>query len=139
MNYNYCGKCGSALVNNSCPNCTNTNNMNNTNVNTISAEEQMKIYKKSEKRGKICLILSLIPIFLILYCFIESGGDTSEAEDGAVWWLVIVYYMSVGIPLAITSIICGLKSNEVQVNKPASYGLLLAGAPLLFVLLAFIF
>ncbi|GEM_PF-3023236 len=92
---------------------TNTANTSNTTTNPPIPIVQPKMDDYS-KYAIASLIIALIPIVLSLYCYIVSGGSQNESGAGAVWWMVIFYYWSLGIPLAIASIvlgIMGLKSN----------------------------
>lgn len=122
----------------------------------IAAQQQMLLQElyseepegpKSKKKsssfsgyGKIALILSFIPIILFIFCFIYSGGSSDESGEGAIWWLLILYYWSFGVPLLITSIvlaIIGLKKDII--TKPAKVSLFLDAAPLFFLLIIIIF
>ena len=83
-----------------------------------SPETIAKIEQNKKQGCKVWSILSIItaiiPVLLWAYCFIVSGGSTSENGPGAVWWLMIMYYWSFGLPLAIISIafgIVGLKTS----------------------------
>lgn len=92
---------------------TNTTNTNNTIINpTIPiVEPKMDGYSKYAIAS---LLIALIPVALCIHCYIVSGGSQNENGAGAVWWMVIFYYWSLGIPLAIASIvlaIMGLKSK----------------------------
>ena len=122
----------------------------------IAAQQQMLLQElyseepegpKSKKKfssfsgyGKIALILSFIPIILFIFCFIYSGGSSDESGEAAIWWLLILYYWSFGVPLLITSIvlaIIGLKKDII--TKPAKVSLFLDAAPLFFLLIIIIF
>ena len=122
----------------------------------IAAQQQMLLQElyseepegpKSKKKsssfsgyGKIALILSFIPIILFIFCFIYSGGSSDESGEGAIWWFLILYYWSFGVPLLITSIvlaIIGLKKDII--TKPAKVSLFLDAAPLFFLLIIIIF
>ncbi|MBQ3441152.1 TM2 domain-containing protein [Candidatus Saccharibacteria bacterium] len=62
----------------------------------------------------IAFIAATIPLLPWTYCLIVSGGSFNEGGAGAVWWLMVMYYWSIGIPLAIVSIcfaIAGLKTK----------------------------
>lgn len=62
----------------------------------------------------IAFIAAIIPLLLWAYCLIVSGGSFNENGPGAVWWLLVMYYGSIGIPLAIASICfaaAGLKTK----------------------------
>lgn len=73
---------------------------------TVAKMEQDK--KKDNPAWSILSILAtLTPIFLFIYCLIYSGGSGSENGAGAIWWLMIMYYWTVGFPLVIASIVFG--------------------------------
>lgn len=80
--------------------------------------------------------LALIPYILFLYCYIASGGSFDESGSGAVWWLIMLYYWSIGIPILFVSFflaVRGLKSDK----KIFSYiGLVLTTPPVLLLLFA---
>lgn len=80
---------------------------------TVAKIEQ---WKKQDRKvwSILSIIATIIPIILWVYCLIVSGGSQSENGPGAVWWLVVMYYWSLGIPLAVISIkfgIAGLKTS----------------------------
>ena len=84
----------------------------------LSPETIAKIEQEKKQNRKAWSILSIIatviPIILCIFCLIVSGGNTSENGPGAIWWLWIAYYWSLGIPLAVISIafgIIGLKTR----------------------------
>lgn len=83
--------------------------------------------KKQDR--KVWSILSIIatsmPIFLWLFCLIVSGGNTSENGSGGVWWLMIMYYWSIGIPLAILSIVFGIIGLTTSLRRLAAISLML--------------
>lgn len=83
-----------------------------------SPETIAKIEQEKKQDRKVWSILSIIatiiPIILWIYCLIVSGGSGSENGPGAIWWLVVMYYWSLGIPLAVISVafgIVGLKTS----------------------------
>ena len=83
-----------------------------------SPETIMKIEQEKKQNRKVWSILSIVatvvPIILWIYCLVVSEGSTSESGSGAIWWLMILYYWSLGIPLADISIafgIIGLKTS----------------------------
>ncbi|MDO5475377.1 MAG: hypothetical protein Q4F61_03280, partial [Candidatus Saccharibacteria bacterium] len=71
---------------------------------------EIKQEKKQDRKvwSILSIIATIIPIMLWAYCFMVSGGSTSENGPGAVWWLMIVYYWSLGVPLAVISIAFGI-------------------------------
>ena len=126
----FCSNCGSELSNNEthCVNCglciKKDMNYNKGYFDTGDTYDIKKL-EKSEKNAKISLILALIPIALICYCLVVSHGETSEAGDGAIWWLLILYYLSIGFPIAITSLILGITSYKTQKNKLALWSIVI--------------
>lgn len=125
---NYCTHCGNQLNNNQnyCTKCgmfVGNNNQKQTPVNT------QKQHEKSKKQAIFSFILSVIPIILILYCLITSKGSVSEDGEGAVWWLLIMYYWTLGFPLLITSVILSISSIKTKNNVLAYISLLISALP----------
>jgi hypothetical protein len=92
-------------------NTTNTETQQLNNPTIPIVEPKMDGYSKYAIAS---LLIALIPVVLFLYCYVASDGSTNEGGAGAVWWMVIIYYWTLGIPLAIASIvlaIMGLKSK----------------------------
>lgn len=90
-------------------------------ANQPSPEATTEIGKKKKQDRKVWSILSIIatmiPILLWGFCEIviaTNGGDRSESGAGAIGWIMVMYYWTLGIPLAIISIafgIVGLKTS----------------------------
>lgn len=60
------------------------------------------------------MVLSAFPILILVLCVIASGGSFNENGPGAVWWLLAMYYFTVGVPFLAMSIafgVVGLKSE----------------------------
>ena len=65
------------------------------------------------------IVLAIIPIVILvvgfLFCFVVSGGETSDNDRGAVWWVFVVL-LWILIPLTlimnVLSIIFGIKGLE---------------------------
>ncbi|MBR2754102.1 hypothetical protein IKF28_02950 [Candidatus Saccharibacteria bacterium] len=76
--------------------------------------------QKKKQDCKVWSILSImatmIPIILWVYCLIASGGSASENGPGAVWWLMIMYYWSLGIPLAVMSVAFGIEGLKTSLR-----------------------
>ncbi len=112
-----------------------TNNANNEN------SKEIELAKKQEKNNKNnsfnSLVCALIPIILYVYCYIKSRGDGSEAGAGAIWWLMVLYYWTLGIPLFIASLVFGfsaLKKNKLKTYKViALLGIIIDLFPLLYI------
>lgn len=71
-------------------------------------EQEIKQERRRESMPVYSILATILPIFLWAYCLIVSGGETSENGKGAVFWLLIMYYWSIGIPALCASIICGV-------------------------------
>ena len=115
----YCSNCG-AKLNGDEINCINCGFETKKDVNNLSdaSESSIKNNDKSEVMGIISLVLALIPYALIVFCLIFSGGSFSEADAGAVWWLMVMY-APFSIPVAIISYICAVISSKNKKNKLA--------------------
>lgn len=64
----------------------------------------------------ISFIASLPPIYVLTECFIGSGGSFSEDGAGSVWWFAVIYYMSIGIPLLIVSLVFGFLGLKTKLR-----------------------
>ena len=131
---NFCGRCGNKLSSNEnyCSNCGNylCDNQKDDNISIKEGLESNK--QKSDKFAAISFVLSIIPIMLILHCFYTSGGSFSEGYgNGAVWWLLIMYYCTIGLPIAVAAIILGLKSNKLNKNLQAKINIFITTIPFL--------
>ena len=121
-----CSNCNTDLTNDMifCPNC---------------GKKNTQIEKTMEKNNRwiwyslLSFILALIPIALVTGCYIYSGGDLSENGSGAVFWLVFIYFLSIGFPIAGCSIFLGIKSYKIKKNIFAVSSALLGSLPYLFV------
>lgn len=101
---------------------------------TIAKNEQEK--KQDRKvRSILSIIATIIPIILWVYCFITSGGSASENGPGAVWWLVIMYYWSLGIPLAAISIVFGIDGLKTSLRWLSIISLLLKAIMIIAIVL----
>ena len=97
--------------------------------------------KNTNLRGQGCSIASficaIIPIALLFYCLIVSGGSGSENGVGAVWWYVVIYCWTIGLPLFIVWLVCGILGVKSTRPKLAITSLIMLPAGIvLFVLLA---
>lgn len=103
--------------------------------------EKEEIDEKAVKTSKILriisFILAIIPILLIGYCVIASHGE-GEDGAGAVMWLVILYYWTIGLPIAAGSIITGIVSYIKQKNVFSIISLILAALPFIAYVLMFL-
>ena len=104
-----------------------------------SLETIAKIEQEKKQDRKVWSILSIIatiiPIILWVYCFIASGGSASENGPGAVWWLVIMYYWSLGIPLAAISIAFGIVGLKTSLRWLSIISLLLKAIMIIAIIL----
>lgn len=98
---------------------------------------------KIEQRGKqdckvwstLSIVATIIPIILWVYCFIVSGGSANENGPGAVWWLMIMYYWSLGIPLAAISIAFGIVGLKTSLRWLSIISLLLKATTIIALVL----
>ena len=90
----------------------------------------------------LSFITSIIPIALFIYCLIISGGSLNEGSSGAIWWIMVIYYWTAGIPLAIAAIFFGIKGLDTSWRRLAIVSLsvkaiVIAAICLLFTIAAF--
>ena len=128
-----CSNCGFHLkdIVNICPNCGNSI-IDYIDVNTINNKNKYKLY------SILSLFLSLIPIALILYCYIYSGGDLSENGNGVVFWYVMIYFGTIGLPLAFLSIFLGIKSFKTKKTLLSALGIIIGALPFLVIIIYYI-
>ena len=106
-----CNSCGTEISNDNsfCPNCGKK---------IESVDGKNEITNDSQKsKSKVALVLSLIPVIIFLFCLIYSGGSTSEGGVGAIWWIAMFYFMTVGVPLYVASLILGIESYKAERNR----------------------
>ncbi len=84
------------------------NNSDAAQSSEAAMEAKQKQAKDYRKWAKWSIVFTMIPIVLWVTCLIISGGDGSENGPGMVWWFMVMYYWSFGVPLAILSIIFGI-------------------------------
>ena len=145
---NFCSNCGNELNNNEthCINCGTSikNDINNNMYLDIDNRDGIKEkIEKREKKSKtpfilaiISFILALLPILLILYCFISClivGGG-----NGLVFLVVLLYYFQGGIINTIASVILGIISYKKQKNKLALWSIVIDILPFLLFAVLFI-
>lgn len=98
---------------------------------------------KKEKRNRVFTYISiftgLVPVLLILYCYNISGGSFSEAGSGAIWWLMIMYYGTFGIPLFILSIVFALYGLKSSKKILAIFSLFITCLPIIILFISLIF
>ena len=96
----------------------------NNDYNVTQANVDLNVATTGERKsvnisGIFAIILSLIPVIVYVSCFFGSSGSTSEDGTGAVWWLLVIYYWTVGIPIFIASVILGLIGLKNPNKQPA--------------------
>lgn len=101
----YCTNCNNKLYNEErfCPKC---GNQNLTKINKNNSNKTKKII--GTIASIISLITAIIPLLIIGYCYTYSNGSFSEEGEGFIWFFATLYYISIGIPIAITSTITGI-------------------------------
>ena len=108
-------------------------------ANQPSPETVAKIEQEKKQDRKVWSILSIvatiIPIMLWVYCLIVSGGSGSENGPGAVWWLMVIYYWSLGIPLAAISIAFGIVGLKTSLRWLSIISLLLKAMMIITIVL----
>lgn len=85
--------------------------------------------------AKLSLIFSLIPLVLLSYCAIRAQGSFAENNSGAVWWLAVMYYGSIGIPLLALAVIFGIRGLRTPDKRFAIISLIIKALTIPFVLL----
>ena len=86
-------------------------------------EEEAKKLKKYDRswQATISFVATIIIIVIWLSSLFASGGETNEGkEGGAVWWGVVAFYMTIGLPLTAVSLgfgIAGLKTKEENLAR----------------------
>ena len=73
----------------------------------------------------VSLITAAVPFFIWTSSIRTSGGSLSESGEGAVWWFVIMYYISLGFPLAIISFVFGFIGLKTRFYWLATIALLI--------------
>lgn len=80
---------------------------------------------------------TLIPIIPWVYCFVVPDGSANENGPGAVWWLMVMYYWAVGIPLIAVSIAFGITGLKTKLHWLSIVSLSLKAAMIVAVILLF--
>lgn len=96
---------------------------------TIPPATLTKAKQDKEQNNKIwafvSFIATIIPICLWIYCIIKSNGKFNENGPGEVWWLMIIYYCTLGFPLFIISLSFGVLGLKTKLCKLAIASILL--------------
>jgi hypothetical protein len=94
--------------------------------------------KKEENKRHIfayvALCTSLIPIIVFLYCLIESGGSGDESGAGAVWWLMFIYCISLGVPVFVISVVFAALGINSKKKKLAIISLAITLMPVVLII-----
>jgi len=113
--------------------------MENQANSAVTHETVTKIEQTKKQDRKVWSILSIIfaiiPITLWVYCFIASGGSASENGPGAIWWLIAIYYLSLGIPLAVISMAFGIIGLKTSLRWLSIISLLLKAMMIIAIIL----
>ena len=106
----------------------------------VEAEYDKKLVDSSKYNSYsiASLVLALIPVLLFAFCYIYSGGDTSEAGNGAIFWLLIIYFWTIGFPIAIISIILGITSFKHKKGIVSILGIIIGSLPIALLAISFI-
>ena len=99
--------------------------MDNNNLEKINNnKESDKIYTSNI----IAIIMTAIPAWL----WYESFMDKNET-DSALGWVIILYYWTLGIPFAITSLIIGIVNVKKNRNRKIAFIIMLLNLlPIIF-------
>lgn len=101
--------------------------MNDGELPLEATEEEIKQEKRYNRKvwSIISIITAAIPVLIWLYCLTVSGGSANENGSGAIWWLLVIYYWTLGFPLAITSVITGIIGLNTRLRSLAAVSLLI--------------
>ena len=100
----FCSNCGS-------PNLTKINN-NNPNIPGMFS-------------SILSVMTAIIPIFILTFCYIYSKGSFNEGDGyGFIWFFAALYYVTLGLPIALTSIVSGI-IGAIKKNGLAIIGIIL--------------
>ena len=91
--------------------------------------------QKYDKHGKTALALSFVSIIVVLLAFAISGGSFSSNDRGIIWLFVVGYYIFLGIPILIASIILGSKGLKSNNPEPAYLSFVVNVAKVIFYVL----
>ena len=87
--------------------------------------KQKQLQKFNPTNAIVSFICSLIPLPLMIYCLIVSGGSENKNGPGAVWWLFVGYAVSVGIPVFLLWLFCGIIGLKTSKRKLALVSLII--------------
>lgn len=89
--------------------------------------------KKCLKYSILSIVLGLIPIIILAAFYMYSGGDLSENGKGAIFWLVPIYFLTIGFPIAGLSVFLGFKGFKIKKNVLSIIGMIIGALPFIFV------
>lgn len=137
MIYMKCSNCGFDLLADAkfCSNCGSDINKK-VELNSNNLNNDIKVYKKNKIYSLISLLLALIPILLITCCYIYSNGDTSENGKDSIFWLVVIYFWTIGLPVAYMSVYLGVKSFKIKKNIFSILGIIIGALPIVILSIA---
>jgi len=68
--------------------------------------------KKQPRKGDIpaiiAFVLALIPYLLAALCYLLTLPNKGVPGGDATWWLLIFYFWTIGFPILLLSIVCGI-------------------------------
>ena len=89
------------------------------NKKILNKSDDSEGLKKSKRNGIISFVLGIIPLLLYLFCVINSVSGTLSL-------LMLAYYATIGIPVAIISIVTGIISLKYKINILAIIGIIVS-------------
>jgi len=104
-------------------------------VNRDYQDKKHYDYIKSKRLATYYFVFAIIPIVLCLFCVIVSHGE-DESGAGSVGWLIIFYYLSIGIPITIISFILGISSLLIKINVFAILSIFIDILPFLYLVVS---
>ena len=93
------------------------------------------IEKNHKWAAVVSFITAVIPIILITYALIDALKKPHSVTSGLALWL---YYGTIGFPLLVISIICGIAGIKSSKKVLACIGLILAVLPIVFLIFLYI-
>lgn len=126
-----CEKCGKIIPENIdyCPTCkiesVKVNEVDNEKNKIINSQNPYNFQKGNSNKLKdkmpiISFILALIPYVIFLGCLIATGAKLPDTTTSPIWWILGVYFWSVGHFVYIASIVTAIIGIKSQ-NKTFSY------------------
>lgn len=106
-------------------------------IQTINKAQDQE--RNNKPWAVLSMVATIIPILLWLYCIVTSKGSFNESGTGVVWWLMVIYYWTLGIPLFIMSLVFGVKGLKTNSYKLATASILLKVATIVGIILFVVF